>query len=45
LILINDEAKKAIAEFKKSLRTKGEVTELFGREEAGEFKGNLLNIY
>ena len=24
---------------------KGEATQLFGQEKAGEFKGNLLNIY
>ncbi len=40
-----DEAKEAIAELKRTLIAKGEATELFGREKAGEFKGNLLNIY
>ena len=40
-----EEAKEAIAELKKSLIKKGEATELFGQEKAGEFKGNLLNIY
>ena len=44
-VLGYDEAKEAIAELKKALITKGEATELFGREKAGEFKGNLLNIY
>ncbi len=44
-ILDYDEAKEAIAELKKVLMKKGEATELFGREKAGEFKGNLLNIY
>lgn len=40
-----DEAKEAIAELKKTLIAKGEATVLFGQEKAGEFKGNLLNIY
>jgi prophage maintenance system killer protein/phage regulator Rha-like protein len=44
-VLDYDEAKEAIVELKKSLMQKGEATELFGREKAGEFKGNLLNIY
>jgi len=44
-ILGYDEAKKAIALFKETLMTKGEATKLFGQEKAGEFKGNLLNIY
>ena len=44
-ILDYDEAKEAIAELKKTLINKGEATELFGQEKAGEFKGNLLNIY
>jgi len=44
-VLDYDEAKGAIAELKKALIAKGEATELFGREKAGEFKGNLLNIY
>ena len=44
-ILDYDEAKEAIAELKKTLIAKGEATELFGQEKAGEFKGNLLNIY
>jgi prophage maintenance system killer protein len=44
-ILDYDEAKEAIAELKKVLMQKGEATELFGREKAGELKGNLLNIY
>ena len=40
-----DEAKEAIAELKKVLMKKAEATKLFGQEKAGEFKGNLLNIY
>jgi len=44
-ILGYDEAKEAIAELKRVLMTKGEATQLFGQEKAGEFKGNLLNIY
>jgi len=40
-----DEAKEAIALFKDTLMKKGEATALFGQEKAGEFKGNLLNIY
>ena len=44
-ILDYDEAKEAIAELKRTLISKGEATELFGNEKAGEFKGNLLNIY
>ena len=44
-ILDYDEAKEAIEELKRVLMTKGEATQLFGQEKAGEFKGNLLNIY
>ncbi len=44
-ILDYNEAKEAIAELKRTLIAKGEATELFGNEKAGEFKGNLLNIY
>ncbi len=44
-ILDYDEALEAIAELKQTLIAKGEATELFGNEKAGEFKGNLLNIY
>ena len=44
-ILDYDEAKEAIAELKNTLIAKGEATELFGQEKAGELKGNLLNIY
>lgn len=44
-ILDYDEAKVAIIELKKTLIKKGEATELFGHEKAGEFKGNLLSIY
>jgi prophage maintenance system killer protein len=39
------EAKNAISELKKDLMQKGDATELFGNEKAGEFKGALLNIY
>ena len=44
-ILDYDEAQEAIAELKRVLILKGEATQLFGQEKAGEFKGNLLNIY
>ena len=44
-ILDYNEAKEAITELKKTLISKGEATNLFGNEKAGEFKGNLLNIY
>ena len=44
-ILDYDEAKAAIAALKKELMAKGEATALFSNEKAGEFKGNLLNIY
>jgi len=44
-ILDYDEAQEAIAALKKVLMNKGEATELFGREKAGEFKGNLVDIY
>jgi prophage maintenance system killer protein len=44
-ILDYDEAKEAIKELKRVLIKKGEAKELFGQEKAGEFKGNLLNIY
>ncbi len=44
-ILDYDEAKEAIDELKRVLVKKGEATQLFGQEKAGEFKGNLLNIY
>ena len=40
-----DEAKEAIAALKETLMSKGEAMVLFGQEKAGEFKGNLLNIY
>jgi hypothetical protein len=42
-ILDYDEAQNAIREIKKDLMAKGEATELFGNEKAGEFKGALLN--
>lgn len=44
-VLDYDEAKNAIFELKKDLMAKGDATELFGNEKAGEFKGALLNIY
>ena len=44
-ILDYDETLEAIAELKQTFIAKGEATELFGNEKAGEFKGNLLNIY
>jgi prophage maintenance system killer protein/predicted XRE-type DNA-binding protein len=44
-ILDYDEALEAIPELKRVLGNKGEATQLFGQEKAGEFKGNLLNIY
>ena len=44
-ILDYAEAKEAIDELKRVLISKGEATQLFGQEKAGEFKGNLLNIY
>ncbi|AJJ46675.1 virulence protein RhuM/Fic/DOC family protein [Francisella tularensis subsp. novicida] len=44
-ILDYNEAKAAIAELKSTLIAKGEATELFGQEKAGELKGNLRNIY
>jgi len=44
-ILDYGEALEAIAELKRVLVNKGEATQLFGQEKAGEFKGNLLNIY
>ena len=44
-ILDYDEALEAIAELKRALIAKGEASELFGQEKAGEFTGNLLNIY
>jgi len=44
-VLDYDEALEAIAELKRVLMGKGEATVLFGQEKAGEFKGNLLNIY
>ncbi|MBE0492620.1 MAG: virulence protein RhuM/Fic/DOC family protein [Sulfurospirillum sp.] len=44
-ILDYDESVEAITQFKSTLISKGEATELFGQEKAGEFKGNLLNIY
>jgi len=44
-ILTYDEAKDAIAQLKSELMKKGEASELFGREKAGEFDGIVGNIY
>lgn len=44
-ILDYDEAKSAIKALKKDLMVKGDATELFGNEKAGEFQSALLNIY
>ncbi|KHG34327.1 virulence protein RhuM/Fic/DOC family protein [Sulfurospirillum sp. MES] len=44
-ILDYDEAKNAIKALKKDLMAKGDATELFGNEKAGEFQSALLNIY
>jgi len=44
-ILDFDEAKDAITQLKKELIKKGEASELFGREKAGEFDGIVRNIY
>lgn len=44
-ILDVEEAKEAIFELKKELLKKGEATELFGHEKAGEFGGIIRNIY
>jgi len=44
-VLDYDDAIEAITELKRVLIAKGEATKLFGQEKAGEFKGNLLNIY
>lgn len=44
-VLGYDEAKDAIAHLKKELMRKGEATELFGREKAGEFDGIIGNVY
>ncbi len=44
-ILDFDEAKTAIDALKKELLSKGEASELFGREKAGEFNGIIRNIY
>ena len=44
-ILDSNEAKIAIVKLKNELIKKGEATELFGREKAGEFEGILRNIY
>lgn len=44
-ILDFDEAKDAIAQLKKELMSKGEASDLFGKEKAGEFDGVIRNIY
>jgi death-on-curing family protein len=44
-ILDFDEANDAIVQLKKELIKKGEASELFGREKAGEFDGIVRNIY
>jgi len=44
-ILDYEEAKAAIAALKKELMARGEASELFGHEKAGEFQGNLMAIY
>jgi len=44
-ILTYDEAKDAVAQLKSELMKKGEASELFGREKAGEFDGIVGNIY
>ena len=44
-ILDVDEAKEAIKLLKKELINKGEATELFGHEKAGEFGGMVRNNY
>jgi len=44
-ILSYDIAKNAIAKLKSELTKKGETTQYFGREKAGEFDGIVGNIY
>jgi len=44
-VLDYGEAKDAIVKLKKELMKKGEASELFGREKAGEFDGIIGNIY
>ncbi|CAA6811956.1 MAG: Putative DNA-binding protein in cluster with Type I restriction-modification system [uncultured Sulfurovum sp.] len=44
-VLGYSEAKNAIAQLKKELMKKGEASELFGREKAGEFDGIVGNVY
>ncbi len=44
-VLDYPEATSAIAELKRELMAKGEASEFFGREKAGEFKGIIRNIY
>ncbi len=44
-VLGYSEAKDAISQLKKVLVKKGEASELFGREKAGEFDGIIGNIY
>jgi len=44
-VLDYPEATSAIAELKRELMVKGEASDLFGREKAGEFEGIIRNIY
>ncbi|MCK5538628.1 MAG: virulence protein RhuM/Fic/DOC family protein, partial [Bacteroidales bacterium] len=44
-VLEYGEAKDAIVQLKKELMKKGEASDLFGREKAGEFDGIVGNIY
>jgi len=44
-ILDFDEAKEAIEELKKQLMSKGEASDLFGKEREGAFDGIIRNIY
>ncbi len=44
-VLGYSEAKDAIVQLKKELMKKGEASDLFGREKAGEFDGIIGNIY
>ena len=44
-VLDYSEAKDAVVALKKELVKKGEASELFGREKAGEFDGIIGNIY
>jgi prophage maintenance system killer protein len=44
-VLGYNEAKDAIAQLKKELMKKGEASDLFGREKAGELDGIVGNVY